>query len=136
MHDGRQQPAGAPDRAARRLMRKGFALRLRVTWPLATYPRTGGGTRDMTEGRSPGGFDAMNLSHRWDEVGLGTRKRDDLPTPRSMPHGYDVSAWCRACHDCGRGRGPGAAAHRHRGRQQPAGAPDRAAGGVRARALV
>jgi len=22
---------------------------------------------------------------------------DDLPTPRSVPQGYDVSAWCRAC---------------------------------------
>jgi hypothetical protein len=22
---------------------------------------------------------------------------DALPTPRSMPPGYEVSAWCRAC---------------------------------------
>ena len=37
-------------------------------------------------------------------------------------------------HDgCGRQGRPGGADHRHRGRQQPAGAPDRAAGGVRLR---
>ena len=36
------QSAGAEDRAAGGLMRKGFALRLRVTWPLATYPRAEG----------------------------------------------------------------------------------------------
>ena len=31
------------------------------------------------------------------EVGQGTGMTDALPTPRSVPHGYDVSAWCRAC---------------------------------------
>jgi hypothetical protein len=27
----------------------------------------------------------------------GIMTDDALPTPRSMPPGYDVSAWCRAC---------------------------------------
>ena len=27
----------------------------------------------------------------------GTADANDLPTPQSTPHGYDVSAWCRAC---------------------------------------
>jgi hypothetical protein len=31
------------------------------------------------------------------EVGQGARVTDDLPTPRNMPPGYAVSAWCRAC---------------------------------------
>ena len=57
----RQQPAGADDRAARWLMRKGFALRLRVTWPLATYLRAEGAPPlILAEDRSPSGFGAMN----------------------------------------------------------------------------
>ena len=30
-------------------------------------------------------------------MGQGTGMTDALPTPRSIPHGYDVSAWYRAC---------------------------------------
>ena len=61
----------------------------------------------MAEGRSPSGFGAMNYftggGIRDAPICVGPREQgtgmtdDALPTPRSIPHGYAVSAWCRAC---------------------------------------